>query len=111
MHPKKYIVQNFLLLIDQATEIQDLSNTRKTPLATSRSTSTTFLFCQDKHKLHVLDSLSPLQSLLSTTPKECTDVRAYGHVITKFSWMDRLPNCVSYGAMLVRESCICGAPL
>ena len=24
-----------------------------------------------------------------------TGVRAYGHVTTKFSWMDRLPNCVS----------------
>ena len=27
-----------------------------------------------------------------------TDGRAYGHVITKFSWMGRLPHFLSYGA-------------
>ena len=93
-HPKKYIVQIFLLLIKQ---MKFKIYTRKTPLAASRWTSTTFLFCQDKHKLHVLDSPSPLQSQLSTTlrvylvppPKS---VWMYGHTVTWlpnfFGWID-----------------------
>ena len=31
-----------------------------------------------------------------------TDGRAYGHVITKFSWMGRLPHFISYGALPTR---------
>ena len=49
-HPKKYIVQSFLLLIKQ---MKFKIYIRKTPLAPSRWTSTTFLFCQDKHKLQL----------------------------------------------------------
>ena len=71
----------------------------------SRRTSTTFIiFSQDKRKLHTLDSPSPLLSL--PPPKECAYVRAYGHVTTKFSRMDRLPNCLSYGAALACASCV-----
>ena len=32
------------------------------------------------------------------------DGRAYGHVITKFSWMGRLPHFISYGAPSTRAS-------
>ena len=51
------------------------------------------------------------QNLLSTTPKECTGVQTYGHVTAKFSWMDRSPNCLSYGATVACASCIRGALL
>ena len=37
--------------------------------------------------------------------------RAYGHVITKISWMDRLPHFLRYGATLARTSRARGAPL
>ena len=99
---KIYIVQSFLSLMKQ-TKFKIY--TRKTPLVASRRTSTTFIiFCQDKRKLHALDSPSPLQSL--PPPKECAYVRAYGHVTTKFSRMDRLPNCLSYWAALACASCV-----
>ena len=37
-------------------------------------------------------------------PVVWTDGRAYGHVITKFSRMGRLPHFLSYGAPQVQES-------
>ena len=40
-----------------------------------------------------------------------TDGRAYGHVITKFSRMGRLPHLLSYGAPSTRALCAGGAPL
>ena len=49
---------------------QQIIYTRKTPLAVCRWTSTSLIiFCQDKRKLRALDSPSPLQSILSTTPE------------------------------------------
>ena len=40
-----------------------------------------------------------------------TDGRAYGHVITKFSRMGRLPHFLSYGARSTRALRAGGAPL
>ena len=40
-----------------------------------------------------------------------TDGRAYGHVITKFSRMGRLPHFLSYGAPSTRALRAGGAPL
>lgn len=42
------------------------------------------------------------------SPKVRRGVRAYGHVITKIYWMDRLPNFVKYGAPFARASRSCG---
>ena len=44
--------------------------------------------------LHRVDSLVNIGF-----PMVRTDGRAYGHVITKFSWMGRLPHVLSYGAL------------
>ena len=45
------------------------------------------------------------------TPVVRTDGRAYGHMITKFSRMGRLPHFLSYGAPSTSARRARGAPL
>ena len=78
--------------------------TRKAPLAASRWTSTTFLFCQEKQAACLGFPISLAesanyhpQSLLSTTPKECMDVQAYGHTVT---WLPNFLRWIDYQIVL-----------
>ena len=60
-----------------------------------------FLLCQTKH---VSGTCFP--TLLSFFPllPESKRTDMYGDIITKFSWMDRLPNYLNNGALFVRAS-------
>ena len=60
-----------------------------------------FLLCQTKHMSGTC--FPTLLSFLPLLPEsKRTDV--YADVITKFSWMDRLPNYLNNGALFVRAS-------
>ena len=65
------------------------------------SVNNQFLLCQTKH---VSGTCFP--TLLSFFPllPESKRTDMYGDIITKFSWMDRLPNYLNNGALFVRAS-------
>ena len=49
-------------------------------------------------------NLSVVEKSSQPSPKVRRGVRAYGYVITKISWMHRLPKFVKYGAPFARSS-------
>ena len=60
-----------------------------------------FLLCQTKHMSG--NCFPTLLSFLPLLPEsKRTDV--YADVVTKFSWMDRLPNYLNNGALFIRAS-------
>ena len=65
---------------------------------------------QVNHRLQV-PTLAIMLTFYIGFPVVWSDGRTYGHVITKISRMNRLPNFLRYGAQLASASRARGAPL
>ena len=108
-HPKKYIVQSFLLLIKQ---MKFKIYIRKLHWLPPGELQPPFFFAKTNTSCNCLGFPVSLvestkyhpQGLLSTTHKECMDVRAYRHTVT---WLPNFLGWIDYQIVLAMGLHLC----